>query len=38
MKTFQLIQEYSVIWKDEPELKETYLNQKKIFSYLPFFN
>lgn len=37
IKTFQLIQEYSVIWKDEPELKETYLNQKKIFSYLPSF-
>ena len=32
--SLEVIQEYSNIWKDEQELKETYLNQKSVFSFL----
>ena len=32
--SLEVIQEYSNIWKDEQELKETYLNQKNVFSFL----
>lgn len=32
--SLEVIQEYSNIWKDEQELRETYLNQKNVFSFL----